>query len=341
MISRKSFGMSFLTGVFLAALLVAMGWLALLLLRDDAAGTMPFAVAPGDRGELSEGATVAVAFAEFAPIRLGDFVPTALAVAPDGSILVAGAGRLMFLDAPALAGKDAVVPRGARKTLALSGDATPTCLAVGGDGTAYVGFPARIDAFSPDGTVRTVANFAPSARITSIIVCEADLFAADAGNRVVCQIRLADGAILREIGRPGAAAEPGRGFVVPSPYFDVAPGADDSLWVVNPGHHRLENYAANGTLLRSWQRIGSEVADFCGCCNPIHIAILPDGSFLTAEKGIPRVKVHDPDGEFRELVAGPEAFDEGTIPGDVAMVPDGRVLVLDPVRRQIRVFQRK
>ena len=34
------------------------------------------------------------------------------------------------------------------------------------------------------------------------------------------------------------------------------------------------------------------MADFFGCCNPAQLAVLPDGRFVTAEKGIPRVKIY-------------------------------------------------
>jgi len=31
----------------------------------------------------------------------------------------------------------------------------------------------------------------------------------------------------------------------------------------------------------------SGIADFFGCCNPAHLALLPDGRFVTSGKGIP------------------------------------------------------
>ncbi len=50
---------------------------------------------------------------------------------------------------------------------------------------------------------------------------------------------------------------------------------------------------------------GAGLGDFFGCCNPAHLAIMPDGRFITSEKGVPRVKVYSDTGEFQQAVAGP------------------------------------
>jgi hypothetical protein len=72
---------------------------------------------------------------------------------------------------------------------------------------------------------------------------------------------------------------------------------------------------------------------------------------VTAEKGIPRVKLHTAEGEFVKVVAAPEQLTphpgsaEETRPEhrlkviDVAADSRGRVLVLDPNTRQVRIFE--
>jgi len=80
---------------------------------------------------------------------------------------------------------------------------------------------------------------------------------------------------------------------------------------------------------------------FCGCCNPSHIALFPDGRFVTSEKGLPRVKVYDAKGVFVGLVAGPDMFAEDAVGLDLAVDSRGRILVLDPARRMVRVFAAK
>lgn len=80
---------------------------------------------------------------------------------------------------------------------------------------------------------------------------------------------------------------------------------------------------------------------FCGCCNPSNFAILSDGSFVTSEKGIERIKVYLPDGTFKCIVAGPDAFIEGTTGLDLAVNSRDRIFVLDPEKRMVRVFGNK
>ena len=93
---------------------------------------------------------------------------------------------------------------------------------------------------------------------------------------------------------------------------------------------------------------------FCGCCNPVNIALLSDGSFVTCEKGLVRVKVYDSDGAFVGVVAGPELLMGGRTPKvcetpaqcqdggfDVAVDAKDRVYVLDTLQNTVRIFNRK
>ena len=81
---------------------------------------------------------------------------------------------------------------------------------------------------------------------------------------------------------------------------------DGLLRVVNPGMHRIEAYTPDGDLESFWGRRVDGIEGFCGCCNPANIAILPDGRIVTAEKGIPRVKVYHGRGQFVAWWPGPE-----------------------------------
>jgi len=175
--------------------------------------------------------------------------------------------------------------------------------------------------------------------ITSIALDEKSVFVADAGNKIVYHYDR-NGKLLNEIGRK----DPVKGipgFIIPSPYFDLAVGREGQLWVVNPGRHAFEAYTADGDLISSWAKTSMQVDGFSGCCNPSHIALLEDGNFVTSEKGIERVKIHHPSGEFRCVVAGPEKFDEGTTGLDLAVDSQGRIFVLDPKKGMVRIFEKK
>jgi hypothetical protein len=173
--------------------------------------------------------------------------------------------------------------------------------------------------------------------ITSIALGDTLVYVADAGNKVVRQYNL-DGDLLRDIGRRNRASGE-QGFIIPSPYFDVLIGREGELWAVNPGLHALQSYNSMGELTSSWKRTSMQLDGFSGCCNPSHIALLSNGSFVTSEKGIERVKVHLPSGDFRCVVAGPKQFDPGTVGLDLAVDSKDRIYVLDPGRREVRLFE--
>jgi hypothetical protein len=229
----------------------------------------------------------------------------------------------------------------------------PRCLTVSGDDRIYIGMKEHVEVY--DGTGKRLASWASlgnEAVLTSIAVAETDVFVADAGNRIV--VHYDDGG--KVINRIGARDEQRNipGFVIPSPYFDVAVAPDGLLRVVNPGRLRIEAYTFDGDLEFWWGEFSSGIEGFTGCCNPVNFAMLDDGSFVTCEKGLVRVKVYDPAGAFVGVVAGPEQLVQGGtaricyFPAqcqaggfDVAVDNTGRVLVLDAIKNVVRIFSRR
>jgi len=127
------------------------------------------------------------------------------------------------------------------------------------------------------------------------------------------------------------------GFVIPSPYFDVAVNAQNELWVANTGMHSLQNYDENGSLLNSWEKISLEIEGFCGCCNPAQFTFLPDGRFVTSEKGMPRIKIYTSTGELESVVAAPDKFTDNGHAPEVACIGE-TVVALDYNKKMIRIF---
>lgn len=230
----------------------------------------------------------------------------------------------------------------------------PRCLAVGGKahvvpGRLYVGTEKDIEVFSPSGEAVSVWPLEDDKTLlTSIAVAVDAVYVADAGNKVVLRYDK-DGKLVASIGR----ANPDRempGFIVPSPYFDVAVSPIGELHIVNPGARRVQMYTPDGELGGYWGKAGAEIEGFFGCCNPAHLAILSDGRFVTSEKGIPRIKVYDILGDFESVVAGTKELGiSESAAGDARANKDnrifdiaadsfGRVLVLDRAKKRIRVF---
>jgi sugar lactone lactonase YvrE len=227
------------------------------------------------------------------------------------------------------------------------------CVAVASDGTIYAGLRDHLEIFGPKG--KRLATWEPAGQrtwFTGLAVGENDLFAADAGNRVVLRYDKS-GKLAGRIGEKNKERNI-PGLIVPSPYLQVQLGHDGLLRVNNPGRHRVEAYTVNGDLELFWGKPSAAIEGFCGCCNPVGLALLSDGRYVTCEKGLPRVKVYSTEGAFESVVAGPESFPENVKNGaihdksdgmlgglDAAVDPQGRIYVLDLVAADVRILQRK
>jgi hypothetical protein len=230
---------------------------------------------------------------------------------------------------------------------------SPRCLVVTDDGIIYVGMKDYVEVYDSKGVRKTNwEKLGENTVLTSIAVSGNDVFLADAGNRVVLR-HDTSGKLVNRIGEKDEDKNI-PGFVVPSPYFDLAVAPDGLLRVANPGRHQIEAYTFDGYLELSWGKTSTSIDGFSGCCNPVNFAMLKDGGFVTCEKGLLRVKIYDAAGAFVGVVAGPELFTEHgkacppdgfsncqTGGLDVAVDSQGRVLVLDPDERTVRIFMRK
>ena len=216
---------------------------------------------------------------------------------------------------------------------------TPYCLALDRQGRIYLGMRDHVEVLEPTGKpIARWESLGPNAIVTSIAVSDSVVYLADAGQLLVWKFATS-GSLLGTAGKK----DPQKGipgYVIPSPYFDVAVGTDGTLWAANTGRHSLENYTHTGALKTSWGEYGTKIEEFCGCCNPSHFAILKDGGFVTSEKGIARIKTYDREGGFVAVVAGSDQFRVGTEGLDLAADDSGRIYVLDPAQKAIRVFTR-
>jgi len=263
--------------------------------------------------------------------------PRAIAVGPEDRIFVAGDKAVMVFD------------RHGTRQSQIELEDSPRCLTVLAD-RVYIGMKEHVEVYDQQGTsLARWPTLGEKALLTSLAAGESGVFLADAGNRIVWHCDQ-DGKVINEIGKRDERRHI-RGFVIPSPYFDVALSPDGLVRAVNPGAHRVEGYTLDGDLEVVWGKASLAIDGFCGCCNPAHFTMLPDGSFITVEKGLPRVKVYDPQGQFIAVVAGPEqlaptaTITEETRPEyklvvfDVAADATGRVLLLDSLGGRVRVFE--
>ena len=173
---------------------------------------------------------------------------------------------------------------------------------------------------------------------TSMDYSDEYIFVADAGNRRVLRYSL-EGDLLGEIMGVFNGKDDRKGFIVPSPYFDLAIDKQNELWVVNPGMHAIQQYSPEGNLLYNWENAGNALEGFQGCCNPAHMTMMDDGRFVTAEKGHVRIKIYSQTGKLDQIVAVPESFTGNHAP-DIA-VEGNTIYALDFDQKKVRVFELK
>ncbi|HCF95668.1 MAG TPA: hypothetical protein DEW46_11440 [Verrucomicrobia bacterium] len=134
----------------------------------------------------------------------------------------------------------------------------------------------------------------------------------------------------------------------PSPYVDLGVTSEGHILVGNLGQCQVQLFSATGNLLAAWGRSSFAIDGFCGCCNPVCVAALPDGRVVTGEKGLKRVKIYRTSGELDGVIAAPAEFSAAAQAGepdpqklkglDVAVRSDGAVVVLDQTDATVHVM---
>jgi len=213
------------------------------------------------------------------------------------------------------------------------------CIAAGKNDKLYLGFKKHLEIWDSKGKMLMKWEDIPGVPyITSIAVDDSSVFVADAGNKVVHHFNF-KGKLINEIGKKDVKKGI-PGLFIPSPYFDVLLGKNDELWAINTGRHSFESYTKEGELITTFNKTSMSVDGFSGCCNPTNVAMLSDGSFVTSEKGIERVKIHQSNGDFKCVVAASNQFIEGTTGLDLAVDSKDRIYILDPEKGMVRLFEK-
>jgi DNA-binding beta-propeller fold protein YncE len=205
-------------------------------------------------------------------------------------------------------------------------------VAVNGD-TIFASSGETILLISADGKV--ISEWGPyeaNSIITSLTANKLYVAFADAGVKRVFILKK-NGELFTMIGQSD------RKFIIPSPYFDVAFYGLSTLFVANTGNRRIETFTTDGRYINYFGEAGTAPEAFSGCCNPAHFAVIPQG-FVTAEKGINRIKILDPDGKFIEFVSSQNKFTP-SVPLDVASVDGKTIYAANSADSKLYIFKRK
>jgi len=215
------------------------------------------------------------------------------------------------------------------------------CIALDGEGNVYVGLRTKVEKYTADG--KRIASWGKAGKgrgefavITAIVVSDTNVFVADAGNRCIHRFDIT-GDFIDEIGKRDRDVG-FVGLICPSPYLDCDMDASGVLYVTDPGRLRVEKYRLDGKLLGYWGEPGIRPEQFCGCCNPTNLVLMPNGRLATAEKGIPRVKVYDRDGKMLAFISS-KFFSRNAAGMDLALDSFGRIYIIDPGDGKVRVFR--
>lgn len=185
-----------------------------------------------------------------------------------------------------------------------------------------------------DGTGSIMGDLGPwdhGSIFTSVSAGSSTIAIADAGKKIIYIIDKG-GEVKDIIGNDTAK------FVIPSPYFDVI-NTNNSVFAANTGRRRVETRDLNGDLLGFFGEAGLAPDAFCGCCNPAHFTSYGSG-FVTAEKGINRIKIIDSLGRFVEFVSAQNNF-KPSVPLDIASLGTELIYAANPSDSKIYIFKRK
>lgn len=167
----------------------------------------------------------------------------------------------------------------------------------------------KCQVYGPAGAKESELNLPGALSVTDAHFIGKELVIADFSQQSILYYALAgnDGKVTRKISKV---------FRLCCGIFDFCPAPDaNSLVAANLGAFKVQTFT-NGKKADEFGARGEKESEFHGCCNPVNVACLADGSIVTVEKSPTRVKIYDNKGKTEKLVTGLAELVEGcsTIP---------------------------
>ncbi len=251
--------------------------------------------------------------------------PNAVCVAPDGSIFVAGEGRLLKLDATGkvLASVDSPV---AHETVIITKETEDMVK----ETAQQTKRPFREELASMKTNLEN-----RRATVTGLAVTDQDVFmAVPAPGDFTYRVYRFNQALAE----PKLVVEKLHGCCG---QMDIQ-SHDGKLWIPHNARHTVEQRDRDGKELSKFGKAGRvKASDFGGCCEPKNLRVLADGDILAAESGPPTcIKRFSADGKFKEVIAVVNDSKGDCVRVTVERSPDGRwYYMLDTTKGAIHVFE--
>jgi hypothetical protein len=253
--------------------------------------------------------------------------PSAICVAKDGSIFVAGNGQVLKLDATGKVLASAASPV-AKETVTISKETEEMVKQMANQTKRPL--KEEMEKMKTNLERRRVD-------VTGLAVTDEDLFmAVPAPSDFSYRVYRFDHALQN----PKLVVEKLRGCCG---QMDIQ-AHDGKLWIPHNARHTVESLDRDGKALSKFGKAGRvKATDFGGCCEPKNLRVLPNGDILAAESGPPTcIKRFSPSGQFKEVVAVVNNSKGDCVRVTVEISPDGRrYYMLDTTRDAIRVFAAK
>ena len=228
------------------------------------------------------------------------------------------------------------------KTWTLPETIKATAIAVDANGVMFVGGQTAegmaVVKLKTDDTAAVEATWKVPGGMTNLKAGKDGVFVSDYAARCIRMLDAKTGKLVRTIGQD-KSGKPNGMFATCCGILDFAIDKNNRLVVGNLGQHRVTICSSTGAVASAWGASGEKPADFCGCCNPVSVAVTADGKVITAEKTIPRVKVYGAGG--RPLLAMSAAGQFPPSCGKLPVVTDaeGTIYALDFSTGKIKVFK--
>jgi hypothetical protein len=255
-----------------------------------------------------------------------DINPSAICVAKDGTIFVAGDGKLLKLDA-------------AGKVLATVASPVADIPVVISEEIEKMLKESRNDTgrtLEQEKEAMKASLERRRADVTGVAVTDQDVFmAVPTPNAFTYQVYRFD----HSLANATLVVEKLRGCCG---QMDIQTHAGQ-LWIPHNARHQVERHDRDGALLTKFGKAGKvKPSDFGGCCEPKNLRILANGEILAAESGPPTcIKRFSADGKFIEVLALTKE-DGDCVRVTVERSPDGKqYYMLDTKNDAIRIFAAK